>query len=69
MSSHRWGAIALLAACIVLVAWGIFVLGFLAEPSAVGRMRVALVLIGGISIVLGAAAAVAGLRMLISRRT
>lgn len=59
----------MLVICVVLLAWGIFVLGFLAEPSAVGRMRVAIAAIGGVSIVLAAAAAVAGVRMLISRRT
>jgi hypothetical protein len=45
------------------------VLGFLAEPSAVDRVRVALIAIGGGSIALGLAAAVACVWMLIFRRT
>lgn len=69
MNNHRWGALGLLAACIVFVICGVFVLGFLAEPSAVGRVRVALMVIGGGLIVAGVAAAVFGVRMLVARRT
>lgn len=69
MKSHHWGALGLLATCVVLVICGFFVLGFLGEPSAVGRMRTAIELIGGVLILAGAAAAVLGVRMLIVRRT
>ena len=69
MNDHRWGALGLLAACVVLVICGVFVLGFLGEPSAVGRMRTALAVIGGVLILAGVAAAALGLRMLIARRT
>ena len=54
---------------VVFLAWGVFVLGFLSEPSAVGRMRAALVAVGAGSMVLGAAGAGAGLWMLFRRRT
>lgn len=69
MSNHRWGALALLAACIVFVICGVFVLGFLGEPSAVGRMRTGLMVIGVGLILAGVVAAVFGVRMLVARRT
>lgn len=69
MNEHRWGALGLLALCIVAVICGVFVLGFLAEPSAVGRVRVALMVIGGGMIIAGVAGAVFGVRMLVTRRT
>jgi hypothetical protein len=69
MNNHRWGALGLLAACVVLFICGVFVLGFLGEPSAVGRMRTALAVIGGVLILAGVAAAAFGVRMLIARRT
>jgi nitrate reductase gamma subunit len=59
----------LLIGAVLLVAWGWFVLGFLTEPSAVGRMRSGLIVIGGVSIALGVIAAVAGVWMLLARRT
>ena len=40
----------LLLGAAILVAWAWFLLGFLSEPSAVGRPRAALALIGGFSI-------------------
>ena len=69
MNDHRWGALGLLAVCVVLLICGGYVLGFLTEPSAVGRLRAALVVIGGGLILAGVAAAVFGVRMLIVRRT
>jgi hypothetical protein len=36
---------------VALFAWGWFVLGFLAEPSAIGGVKVALLVIGGCSMV------------------
>ena len=69
MNNHRWGAFGLLAGCVVLLICGAFVLGFLGEPSAVGRMRTALEVIGGVLILAGAVAAFFGVRMLVARRT
>lgn len=63
---RRW---LLLGAALVLLVWGWFVLGFLAEPSAVDRVRVVLIAVGGGSIALGLASGIAGVWMLISRRT
>ena len=53
----------------VLLIWGVFLLGFLSEPSAVGRVRTFLVVAGVISIVLGLVSAGIGVWMLASRRT
>src|SRR2546430_13928045 len=50
MRAPRWVPSALLAGSTVLVAWGFFVLSFKAEPSAVGRVLAALIIIGGASI-------------------
>jgi hypothetical protein len=69
MNSHRWNALGLLAVCVVLVLCGGFVLGFLGEPSAVGRMRTAIAVVGAVLVVGGAAAGVFGVRMLVARRT
>lgn len=63
---RRWWLLGLAA---VLLLWGWFVLGFLEEPSAVANVRVALIVIGAGSIVLGLASGVAGLWMLVARRT
>src|SRR2546429_6786419 len=62
MKAPRWVPSALLAGSTVLVAWGFFVLSFKSEPSAVGRVLAALIIIGGASIgtaVTGFVAAVA----------
>ena len=48
---------------------GWIVMSFLTEPSAVGRMRTALITIGAGSIAVGAIGGVAGVWMLIGRRT
>ncbi len=69
MNNHRWGALGLLAACVVLIICGVFVLGFLSEPSAVGRMRTAIEVIGGLLMLGGAVGAFFGVRMLMARRT
>jgi hypothetical protein len=58
----------LLAAGVLLLYWGWFVLGFLGEPSAVDRVRVALIVIGGGSLLIGAACGGAATWMLVARR-
>jgi hypothetical protein len=58
----RWVWWTLLVGAAILVIWGVFVLAFLSEPSAVGRVRGLISLIGGASIVaavLGVVGAVA----------
>ena len=67
LSRSTWWTIVIVAAVFFL--WGLFVLGFLSEPSAVGRMRAALVGIGAGSMAVGVAGAAAGLWMLFRRRT
>ena len=67
ITRSTWWTIVVVA--IVFFLWGVFVLGFLSEPSAIGRMRTALIGIGAGSIVLGVAGAGAGLWMLFRRRT
>ena len=61
MRAPYWVANALLIGSFVLLIWGGFVLTFTSEPSAVGRMGIALQLIGGASIgtaIVGAVATV-----------
>jgi len=59
----------LIAAAAALFWWGWFVLGFLGEPSAVDRVRVALFVIGGGSLAVAFGAASTALWMLFARRT
>jgi hypothetical protein len=56
-SSPGWIPWILLVGAVLLFGWGWFVLGFLSEPSAVGRTMLALLVIGGCSM----AASVVGL--------
>ena len=51
-----------------LLYWGWFVLGFLGEPSAVDRVRVALLVIGGGSLATGLACSATATWMLLARR-
>jgi hypothetical protein len=67
LSRSAWWTVVIVA--VVFALWGLFVLGFLSEPSAIGRMRAALVGIGAGSIVVGAAGVGVGLWMLFRRRT
>jgi hypothetical protein len=67
LSRSSWWTVVIVA--VVFLFWGWFVLGFLSEPSAIGRMRTALVGIGAGSIVVGAAGAGVGMWMLFRRRT
>jgi nitrate reductase gamma subunit len=52
-----------------LLLFGWFVLGFLSEPSAVHNVRVALIVMGVGSILLGITSAAVGVWMLVARRT
>jgi hypothetical protein len=54
---------------VIFLIGGVYVLGFLGEPSAVGRIRAAIEMIGGALILAAAVAAFFGVRMLIARRT
>ena len=69
MTSRRWWGVVLVALAVALLWWGWFVLGFRDEPSAVGRVRVALLVTGYGSLTVGVAGGLAGLWMLITRRT
>lgn len=68
MTHRRW-AWSLVVVGLALVVAGWVVMSFLTEPSAVGRMRTALIAIGAGSIVFGAIGGAAGVWMLIARRT
>jgi len=66
---RRWAWWTLIAAAVALFWWGWFVLGFLGEPSAVDRVRVALILIGGGSVGVAIGCSAAATWMLLARRT
>ena len=68
MTRRSW-AWSLVVVGLALVVAGWVVMSFLTEPSAVGRMRTALIAIGAGSIAVGAIGGVAGVWMLIARRT
>src|SRR5438270_121521 len=62
MRSARWIWSTLVTGAAILLVWGVFVLSFKSEPSAIGRVWIALMLIGGGSIgtaVVGLVAAIA----------
>ncbi len=65
----RWASWLLIFVAPLLLVLGAFVLGFLSEPSAVGRLRAALYVIGAGGILAGLAAGGAGVWMLVRRRT
>ena len=50
MRIPHWVSSALFAGSVLLLLWGFYVLTFISEPSAVGRVLVALIVIGGASI-------------------
>ncbi len=58
-----------MAIAVLLIAAGIFVLSFRSEPSAVGRLRTGLDVIGGGCIAIGVLGGATGAWMLVSRRT
>jgi hypothetical protein len=64
MRGPRWTWWTLLTGAVLLVAWGWWVLGFLGEPSAVGGVWAALVLIGAGSIVIAALGVIAAAALL-----
>ena len=68
MTRRSW-AWSLVIVGLALIVAGWVVMSFLTEPSAVGRMRTALIAIGAGSIAVGAIGGVAGVWMLIARRT
>jgi hypothetical protein len=65
----RGGAATLVVLAFLLLLAGVVVLGFLTEPSAIGRMRTALIGIGVVLIAAGVAGCAAGVWLLIRRRT
>ena len=68
MTRRSW-AWTLVVVGLALIVLGWVVMSFLAEPSAVGRMRAALIGVGVGSIAIGVAGGVTGVWMLIARRT
>ena len=65
LARSTWWTIVVVA--VVFFLWGLFVLGFLSEPSAIGRMRAALIGIGAGSIILAVGSASVALWMLFRR--
>jgi hypothetical protein len=65
MRIARWVWWTLVTVALILLVWGWFVLSFLTEPSAIGRLRTALIVMGAGSIVVGIAGALVGAVMLI----
>ncbi len=66
---RRWAWWTLIAVAVALFWWGWFVLGFLGEPSAVDRVRIALIVIGGGSLTVAIVCSAAATWMLLARRT
>jgi hypothetical protein len=61
MRIPHWVSSALFAGSLMLLLWGLFVLTFKSEPSAVGRVGIAVIVISGASIgtaIVGGVAAV-----------
>ena len=67
-STPRWVWWTLLVGAAILLVWAWFILGFLSEPSAVGRPRTALALVGGSSIGTAAIGVIASLGLLNRQR-
>lgn len=65
MRSPRWIWSTLMTGSAILLVWGVFVLSFKSEPSAVGRLGIGLIFISGASIgtaIVGLVAAIGLLR-------
>lgn len=69
MKFPRWVPNALFVVAVVLVIFGVFMLSFISEPSVVGRMHTAVLGLGVVCIALGLGGGVAGVWMLVARRT
>jgi hypothetical protein len=67
-TSPGWITWILLVGAVVLFAWGWFVLGFLREPSAIGGVFIALLVIGGGSIAASALGLIAAAGLLRGER-
>jgi len=61
----RWAWWTVVVVAVFLLVWGWYVLGFLTEPSAVGRLRAGLIVIGAGSMLAGIVGAVIGLAYLV----
>lgn len=64
MRVPHWVSSVLVAGSMLVLLWGVYVLSFTSEPSAVGRVGVALVVISGGSIGTAIAGFVAGVALL-----
>ena len=65
MRAPRWAWWTVVVVAVFLLVWGWYVLGFLTEPSAVGRLRAGLIVIGAGSMLAGIVGAVIGLAYLV----
>jgi hypothetical protein len=65
MRVPHWVSSALLAGSMLLLLWGLFVLSFKSEPSAIGRTGIALMVIGGASIATAIAGFVAAVALIL----
>ena len=65
MRAPKWVWWTVLVVAIFFLMWGWYVLGFLTEPSAVGRLRAALIVMGAGSILVGIVGVVSGLAYLV----
>ncbi len=65
MSRRLWLWWTVLVVAVFLLVWGWYVLGYLTEPSAVGRLRGGLIVIGAGSILVGIVGAVTVLAYLV----
>ena len=68
MKIPHWVSYAILGGSFMLLLWGLFVLSFKTEPSAVGRVGVALIVIGGASIGTGIVGFVAAIGSFLNAR-
>jgi len=68
MRVPHWVASALFAGAFLLLLWGIFVLSFRSEPSAVGRVGLALIVVGGASIGSAIVGVVAAIGLMVQAR-
>jgi hypothetical protein len=68
MTRRSWAwTLVVIGVALVVAGWA--VMSFLTEPSAVGRIRTALITIGASAIAAGAIGGAAGIWMLVTRRS